>query len=230
MTCVPHYSPGMDAAAENIANVPTRVAESWIWYVFNPQIEHCTDELEILPRDLTFRSGSRKFERLLSMREALLPAGRAVFDDMKGELPEYDVLVDRHDGALKALHATADMLYVELVHSEAFRNEVDRLLAEWRGRSRTLPDSLANDPVFVRYEAERVVNGLGPELDARYIDHEFWNAECERLKSFAPPELVSQRNSQQAEFAESVKAAREGIIGLRKRISRSRDIPVVPAR
>jgi hypothetical protein len=224
----PHYSPTMNGAPVNIANLPKRVAESWIWYVFNPQIEHCTDELDTLARDLTFRSGSRRFERLLTMREALAPAGRAVFDDMQGELSPYDALVDRHDDALRALQATADALYAALLRDEPFRNELDRLLAERKGRSRHLPESVGADPAILGYIAERIVNGLGPDLDPRYVDHELWNAECDRLKTFAPAELVAERDRQRADFAESVEAARQGIVRLRKEISRSLDIPVVP--
>jgi len=219
----------MDPAAA-IALVPKSVAESWVWYVFNPQIEHCAQEHEILPRTLTFRYGTRKFERLLSMRDALLPAGRAVFDDMRGELQDYDELVDRHDGSLKSLHAVAGMLYQWLLDSAEFRSEIDELLAQWKGRSRLLPQSVDGDPMIVAYEAERVVNDLGPNVEPNYIDHELWNSAHERLKSHAPAELISERDRMKRVLSEAVDGARHGLIQLRRQISRTLDIPVVPVR
>src|ERR671934_54802 len=101
--------------------LPRNVVASWMWGVFAPQIEHCNYELQVLERTLTFRANTRIFERLAPLRSALLPEGQHIFDDMRGELPEYDRLVTMHDGALAELLRRAQALYDALVASDEFR-------------------------------------------------------------------------------------------------------------
>lgn len=196
--------------------------------VLTPQIEHCECEQAILPRSLTFRSHSRKFERLLPLREALTPDGRHVMQDMMGELPRYDAAVGEHDRRLEALAKAANALYGELTDSAAFAGAfaavVDQIRSSDASRVPT-PDAV---PQWMGYVAADVVNGLEPDLNSMTSEWAIWNMGASRFKALAPSQASSALEREKSLFAGSVEEASKALFALRKELSRRYDLPVVP--
>ena len=205
---------------------PLKVIQSWIWDVFTPQIDHLRYEQHVLAQSLTFRS-PRRFERLLPLRDGLMSDGQHVFDDLQGDVPEYDRLVREHDSALEALRARAEALYSELERSVSFRSSVHEILEELRAKRERVP-RVDEEPDWVRYLAADVVNDLRHDLPADHSEWPVWNRGADRLKREAPRELRTALVEERARFAATAKAALDRLFALRKSLSREYDIPVVP--
>ena len=207
--------------------VTRRVYESWIWHVFNPLIEHCDRELQMLPDSLTFRMRGNEgvFLRLLPMRLALLYSGKSVFDDMKGDNPEFDALVASHDGALTELLAAAvaadrllkqDVTFVTTVRDAARRLQEEGFPVD--GDETSLVDLMA---VYA-------INGLAADLSPQFLNPLLWNKNRDALLSVAAQHLAAVVHSKRA-FEGVVRHCRERLAGLRKSLSREYDIPVAPS-
>src|SRR3990172_1868561 len=205
---------------------PLKVIQSWIWDVFTPQIDHLRYEQHVLAQSLTFRS-PRRFERLLPLRDGLMSDGQHVFDDLQGDVPEYDRLVVEHDRALEALRARAEALYSELEKSESFQRLVHEIIEELRVKGERAPPVDA-EPDWVRYLAADVVNDHRPDLPADHSEWLVWNRGADRLKRGAPGEPRAAVMEGGAQFAAGGKAALDSLFALRKSLSREYDIPVVP--
>jgi len=203
-----------------------QVVASWIWMVLNPQLDHCEYELELLGRTLTFRHHDRAFERLQPLRNALIGAGRATYDDMLGEIEAYDSAVRSHDEALANLVAAARAVYDELARQQAFASVV--ATCSIREGPRESPVSTEQLVIWQRTLAAHVVNDP-PNLDETYgAVAAMWNACSAELKDAVPPSLAKALRESRTQFADAVATTSRVLVSLRKEWSRTLDIPVAP--
>lgn len=178
---------------------------------------------------MTFEPYSRTFERLLPLREALLRDEQHVFDDLVGDLAEYDDLVTKHDSGLVSLRERAVRLYLALVEAPAFRECFGAVMEQLRQEdSRDLPEA-SEEQTWLGYVAAEVVNDLPADLTSRWSHWRVWNAGAARFKAVAPAEARSALSEERARFAGTAKAVLDGLFRLRKALSRKYDIPVAPA-
>jgi len=213
-------------------DLPTsrHVIESWLWDVVNPQIDHCEDELKLLEKTLTFRQHDRNFERLRPLREALVRGGRDVFDDIRGEIREYDRVVDTHDEALGAVLQVARRVFDQLIVDPGFAKLVAESLGRLKkARTRGLPESKEHIIKWRRQLAAHVVNGIDVQIDREVSDFApVWNECSDALKAAVPGQeadaLMRERNKFVAAAAETL----FGLRALRKEWSRLLNIPVAP--
>jgi len=210
------------------ARPPINVVRSWIWEVFTPQLDHLRYELEVLGKTLSFQPHSGTFERLLPLRDALQRDEQHVFNDLRGDLPEYDRLVDRHDTALDSLRTRADALFVALTKSDAFRACFHSALSELRAEGSEHLPSPQDETTWLAYIAADVVNDLPPDLPARYSDFELWNRAADRFKNAAPSSLRQQLSAERNRFGATAREAHQELFALRKGLSRKYDVPVAP--
>lgn len=198
------------------------VIASWIWEVVNPQIAQCDYASSLLERTLTFRPHEEGFERLQPLGDVLSPEGRVIFEDIEGDIPEYDDAIARHDEALERLRDRALALYRALIDSDAFRAAVDR----------ANPAPLDRDAEEVtRYFASYVVNQIGDMTRVDSIFADAWNAARDELGAIAATTtLVAPLSEQRAEFSRVVLDTRARLAALRKQWSRKYDIPAAPVR
>ena len=215
-----------------MAPLKRRIVASWIWLVFNPQIEHCEAELVLLAQTLTFRARNKRFERLKPLSEALLPDGQTVFDDMRGDVPEYDAIVAKHDGALADLLEAAAKLFVTLNRHQPFREQIAAARSEFvKAAGPGKADALhgVQQSELVAWEIENVINGLDGDLPlGSRIDAELWNGEHDRLKGLAAGAELTNLSESRARFFRATTATRDDLKSLRKKLSRDLDIPVAP--
>jgi len=207
---------------------PRNVVGSWIWVVLTPQIEHCRYELAILEKSLTFRSHSRRFERLLPLREALTADGAQVFDDFVGEIPKYDAATAAHDGALLALLDRAEKVYSALVADPKFAQVFDQIAGEVRKINERAVPTAEDKASWLRWVAGDVVNDLAPDLTSQSSDWLIWNQGASLFKAIAHRTLLADLASKRSHFKDVVQKTSEDLSTIRKRLSRQYDIPVVP--
>ena len=192
-----------------------RVVASWIWEVLNPQIAQCEYESEILERTLTFRAYNEAFERLTPLGQALLPEGRVIFEDIRGDVPEYDALMAGHDQALGELLHCARTLYQALLTSADFRLTINRINPTPEDADEAL-----------RYLASYVVNDLGELNRADSTFAAVWNGLRATLVVEAKSTgLVAPLAESRGRFAKVVVDTRGALAALRKQWSRKYDIP-----
>jgi hypothetical protein len=196
--------------------------------VLSPQIEHLDNERALLERTLTFRSETSTFERLLPLQAALFPEARHVFEDLHGELPQYDQLVADHDQQLGRLLKHARELFSALLGHVPFTETFQRVLDEAALVSGVSIPQPSDHDMWLRWIAADVVNDLAADLPPQYSDWYLWNHGAVRFKAAAPAELLLNVGAARAEFAQTVSAVRSGVFGIRKRLSRQYDVPVVP--
>ena len=220
-----------------------RIVESWLWMVFNPQIEHCEAELGVADFSLTFHARTKKFDRLKPLAEALFPDGRLVFDDLTGDLPDYDALVTLHDGALASLLGAARTLFAVLNREPAFRELVEATRSAVLNRpadpsAELIPDFGLKESLraallaeVVAWQIENVVNGIGDALPPQPLNGALWSAAHRQLEQAAAtihPAETAGLQSARADFACAVTASRDGLKKLRKQLSRQYGVPVAP--
>jgi hypothetical protein len=203
---------------------------SWIWDVFTPQIEHLRWEREVLAKSLTFVSARRGFEGLAPLRNALMPDGQQIYDDLHGDLPDYDRLARRHDAALEALRQRAETLHSHLVESADFRDVLRRIIEELRSEGGEHLPASPGESDWIRYLAENVVNDLSTDLPRDRFGWRVWNRGAPQLKAAARREESEGLLSERARFAKIADETHERLFALRKKLSREYDIPVVPVR
>jgi hypothetical protein len=204
------------------------IIASWIWEVLNPEIEYLDFEAELLPRSLTFREHMRDFERLKPLREgALMPDGRLVFDDMKGEQPDHDQAVESHDAALRSLREAAVHFFDALLAHQPFREAFAQIVADLQRRGVTQTPGSSDHERWLRVAAANVVNQLAGDLDSHFEDHRLWNEGHSQLKSAAPPQPLEELSQSRANFSAAIRSSREKLAQLRRSLSRANDVPVV---
>ncbi len=207
--------------------VGPRIVASRIYAVLNPQIDHCEYEADLLGRSLTFRHFNRDFEHLKPLRWPLLPEGRVVYDDLRGEESDYDEAVDRHDHSLDELRSRAIDLYEALVEEGGdFSLTVERVVAEMRTEGcHGLPEGHRE---WLGNLAAHVVNDLRGDLPPEYLTAAVWNRAHVALKSSAPPEFVRRLDEARRAFAGVAEITRQQLVAIRRKWSRQYDIPVAP--
>lgn len=207
-----------------------RIVESWIWLVFNPQVEHCDWELSVLQRGLTFRALTKGFEQLKPLREALMPDGKLVFDDMTGDVPQYDALVAAHDDALADLLKAARTLFLTLNANLPFRASVEDARDEWLAAAGTAPAPLRSVELshLIAWQIENVINQIPGDLNASRVDASLWNAEHQSLTGLAAGDDFNTLKERRQRFEAAVRTVKDQLKVLRKEYSRSLDIPVAP--
>lgn len=204
-----------------------RIVASWLWAVVNPQIEHCGYERDLLATTLTFRAHNQAFERLKPLRQALLPEGRQIFDDLRGEIPEYDKAVGRHDQTLNELHRRAAKLFDVLVSGPDLERSLAQRLREPAnaGVLEQSVDTTEEIAEVTRYIAAYIVNDLN-ELPQDYSLSRLWNSSLRELKKMAPTDLARALHDEREEFKHVLDETETCLATLRKGWSRKYDIPV----
>jgi len=195
-----------------------RVVASWLWYVVNPQIEHCAYEDELLSRTLTFRQHDGKFERLKPLRQALSPDGRQIFDDICEDLPDYKAIVKDHDDGLAALQQRAVELFNFCLANDTFQ-------AAFNASATAIGE--ADRRILKQRIAEHVVNGIH-ELGSEYDTADLWNHNRDRFIAAVEPQWRVFRYDVVEPFKHAVRATIGRLRSQRKEWSRKFDIPVAP--